>query len=194
MRESSSDSSVDLLRKAQSGDRPALERLLARYLPRLRQWASGRLPPGARTMVDTGDVVQEAVIAACRHLDTLEIRHDGAVQAYLRQAVKNRIIDAYRRSARHPARADLPDDLAAADASPLDAVIGEELRGQYERALASLNDEDREAIVLRVELGSAYADIAARLKKPSADAARMAVTRALARLAREMRRARLDDV
>jgi RNA polymerase sigma factor (sigma-70 family) len=145
-------------------------------------------------MVDTGDLVQDAVIAACRHLDTLDIRHDGAVQAYLRQAVKNRIIDAYRRSSRRPVRADLPENAAANDPSPLDAVIGAEMRQQYEAALTSLSDDDREAIVLRVELGSDYADIAARLKKPSADAARMTVTRALARLAREMRRARQNDL
>lgn len=189
MPEASSDSSVDLLRKAQSGDRPALERLLARYLPRLRQWASGRLPARARAMVDTGDLVQETVIAACRHLGTLDIRHDGAVQAYLRQAIKNRIIDAYRRSSRRPAHTDLPEDVAADGVSPLDAAIGEEMRRQYEVGLTSLNDDEREAIVLRIELGCDYADIAARLNKPSADAARMAVTRALAHLAREMRRA-----
>ena len=189
MPEASSDSSVDLLRNAQSGDRAALERLLARYLPRLRQWASGRLPARARTMLDTGDIVQDAVIAACRHLDTLDIRHDGAVQAYFRKAVKNRIIDAYRRSACRPAPADLPENAVAHGVSPLDAVIGAEIRRQYEAGLTSLNDDDSEAIVLRVELGYDYADIAARLNKPSADAARMAVTRALAHLAREMRRA-----
>jgi RNA polymerase sigma factor (sigma-70 family) len=189
MADAASDSSVDLLRKAQSGDRLALERLLARYLPRLRQWASGRLPARARAIVDTGDLVQETVIAACRHLGTLDIRHDGALQAYLRQAIKNRIIDAYRRSSRRPAHTALPEDVAADGVSPLDAAIGEEMRRQYEAGLTSLNDDDREAIVLRVELGCDYADIAARLKKPSADAARMAVTRALAHLAREMRRA-----
>jgi RNA polymerase sigma-70 factor (ECF subfamily) len=184
------DSSVALLLKAQSGDRQALDRLLGRYLPRLRRWASGRLPAGARTMLDTGDLVQEAVIAALSHLDTLEIRHDGAIQAYLRQAVNNRIIDACRRAGRRPMRADLPEHAATDDTSPLDAVIGAEARQQYEAALSSLSDHDRDAIVLRVELGCAYGEIATRLKKPSVDAARMAVTRALARLAREMRRVR----
>ena len=44
MPEARGDSSVDLLLKAQAGDNEALDRLLARYLPRLRRWASGRLP------------------------------------------------------------------------------------------------------------------------------------------------------
>jgi RNA polymerase sigma-70 factor (ECF subfamily) len=188
MPERSTDSSVDLLRKAQLGDRPALEHLLARYLPRLRRWASGRLPAGARSLIDTGDLVQDAMIAACRHLDTLEIRHEGAVQAYLRKAVQNRIIDAYRRSSRRPPRTDLPEDAPIVGPSALDTLIGEEMKTRYETALLSLSADDRDAIVLRLEQGSDYADIARRLKKPTADAARMTVVRALARLAREMRR------
>jgi RNA polymerase sigma-70 factor, ECF subfamily len=188
MPERSTDSSVELLRKAQLGDQPALEHLLARYLPRLRRWASGRLPPSARSLIDTGDLVQDAMIAACRHLDTVEIRHDGTVQAYLRKAVQNRIIDAYRRSSRRPPRGDLPLEAAILGPSALDTLIGDEMKMQYDTALLSLSADDREAIVLRLERGCDYAEIATRLKKPSADAARMTVIRALARLAREMRR------
>jgi DNA-directed RNA polymerase specialized sigma24 family protein len=42
--------------------------------------------------------------------------------------------------------------------------------------------------VLRVELGLGFDEIADQLGKPSADAARMAVARAIARLADEMRK------
>jgi RNA polymerase sigma-70 factor (ECF subfamily) len=52
-----------------------------------------------------------------------------------------------------------------------------------------LTEGERQAVVLRVELGLSYEEIAGQLEKPSADAARMAVTRAIARLAAEMRRA-----
>jgi RNA polymerase sigma factor (sigma-70 family) len=182
------DSSVDLLLKAQSGDGDALDRLLARYLPRLRRWASGRLPSSARTMMDTGDLVQEAVISALRHFNNLEIRTDGALLAYLRQAVNNRIIDAYRRAGRRPPRDELPEDAPARDTSPFEAAVGVEALEQYEAALLRLSEDDRRAIMLRVELGYDYAELAAELGKTSVDAARMAVTRALARLAREMRR------
>jgi RNA polymerase sigma-70 factor (ECF subfamily) len=140
--------------------------------------------------MDTGDLVQEAAIAALRHLSALEIRTDGALHAYLRQAVNNRIIDAYRRAGRRPAREELPEDAAAADASPLEAAIGAEAVQRYEAALARLKDEERQTIVLRVELGYDYGELAAALGKPSADAARMAAARALARLAQEMRRER----
>jgi RNA polymerase sigma-70 factor (ECF subfamily) len=59
---------------------------------------------------------------------------------------------------------------------------------RYEAALASLSDDDREAIVARVELGGTYEEVAAALGKPTADAARMAVGRALLRLAEAMGR------
>ena len=181
------DSSVDLLIKAQSGDGDALDRLLARYLPRLRRWASGRLPSSARTMMDTGDLVQDAVISALRHLNTLEIRTDGALLVYLRKSVNNRIIDAYRRAGRRPERLELPEDAPASDTSPFDAVVGAEAVDRYDAALLRLTEDERRAIVLRVELGYDYSELAAELGKPSVDAARMAVTRAIARLAREMR-------
>ena len=181
------DSSVELLVKAQSGDGEALNGLLARYLPRLKRWASGRLPSGMRTMLDTNDLVQDAVINALRNLDTLEIRNEGTLQAYLRRAVNNRIIDLYRRAGRRPTRQEMPEDAPSLAASPLEAAIGAEAVESYERALATLSAADQEAIVLRVELGLDFEEIASQLAKPSADAARMAVSRAIARLANEMR-------
>jgi len=184
------DSSVELLIKAQSGDGEALNGLLARYLPRLKRWASGRLPSGMRTMLDTNDLVQDAVINALRNLDTLEIRNEGTLQAYLRRAVNNRIIDLYRRAGRRPARQEMPEDAASPAASPLEAAIGAEAVESYERALATLSAADQEAIVLRVELGLDFEEIASQLGKPSTDAARMAVSRAIARLADAMRHKR----
>ena len=180
-------SSVELLTRAQAGDDLALNDLLGRYLPRLRQWASGRLPANMRTMLDTNDLVQDAIINALRRLDTIEIRSEGALQAYLRRAVKNRIIDLYRRSSRRPRRDDLPDDAVAVGPSPLEQAIGAEALDAYERALEAMSDADREAIVLRLELGFDFHEIADMLGKSTPDAARMAVSRAIDRLADTMR-------
>jgi len=47
-----------------------------------------------------------------------------------------------------------------------------------------LNEEQQQAVLLRVEFGYTYAQIAEALAKPSADAARMTVARAFANLAR----------
>ena len=180
------DSSVELLVKAQSGDDEALNRLIERYLPRLTRWASGRLPAGMRSMLDTNDLVQDAIVNALRNLNALEIRSEGTLQAYLRRAVNNRIIDLYRRAGRRPRREELPESAIAPGTSPLEAAIGAEAIESYERALEALSDEDREAVMLRVEFGYSFQEIADQLGKPSADAARMAVTRAIARLADQM--------
>ena len=188
MADPESVSSVELIGRAQGGDNEALNRLLERYLPRLERWARGRLPSSARTMLETGDLVQDAIIRALPRVNTFDVRHEGALFAYLRQAVQNRIIDLYRRRARRPQRDEMPQDVEANNTSPLEAALGAEAVGRYEQALARLSDDDRQAIVLRVELGHEYEAIAAAMHKPSAAAARMACTRAVARLAQEMRR------
>ena len=83
-------------------------------------------------------------------------------------------------------RRQLDDDKATADPSPLEQAIGQETLECYEAALARLKEDDREAIILRIELGYPYSEIVTALDKPSVAAAHMAVSRALVRLAEEM--------
>ncbi len=68
-----------------------------------------------------------------------------------------------------------------------ESALDPEKLERYEAALQALKPEDREAIIARVELGMSYADIALERGKPSSDAARMAVSRAVSRLAEKMR-------
>jgi RNA polymerase sigma-70 factor, ECF subfamily len=182
------ESSIELFERARAGDTDALNALLARYLPRLRRWATCRLPAGARDLQDTQDIVQETLIHALRHFSRFEFRGEGSLQAYLRQSLLHRITDAYRRASRQPANDVLHESHAAAGPSPLEEAIGQETLERYERALEALTPEDREAIVMRLELGCSYPEIATSLGKPSPDAARVAVSRAVARLAGGMRR------
>ena len=71
----------------------------------------------------------------------------------------------------------------------MEAAIGRQALERYETALSRLRAMDREAIIGRIELGLTYDELAAALGKPSANAARMALERALFRLAHEMRKA-----
>jgi RNA polymerase sigma-70 factor (ECF subfamily) len=179
-------SSLTLLERAQAGDRTALETLIARYRPRLARWASGRLPRWARDIADTQDIVQETLFQTFRRIEAFEPRGDGALQAYLRHAILNRIREELRRTKRKPVRVALDSQAEDDNQSPLEEAIGLQALERYERALAALRQEDREAIVARVELGYTNQEIAELLNKPSANAARMAVERAIVRLAREM--------
>jgi RNA polymerase sigma-70 factor (ECF subfamily) len=180
------ETTVELLNRVKAGDDEARERLVARCMPPLRRWARGRLPTYARDMLDTEDLVQDSVIAALRRIEGFEARREGALQAYLRQAVANRIKDVIRYKRRRPLQTELPEDAADHGESPLDQVIGLENTERYEAAMLRLKDADREAIVARVELRYSYQELAVALGKPSPDAARVAVARAVYRLAREI--------
>jgi RNA polymerase sigma-70 factor, ECF subfamily len=181
------ESSIELLSRARAGDEDALDRLIARHLPRLRRWASGRLPARARDRGDTDDLVQDTVIQTLRKIEGFEPRHDGALQAYLRQAILNRIRDAVRRAGRRPESKPLDDQMEGRDASPLEQAIGRESLERYDAALAGLRDQEREAIIGRIELGYTYEELAVTLGKPTSDAARLAVYRAMLKLAEAMR-------
>jgi RNA polymerase sigma-70 factor (ECF subfamily) len=180
-------SSLTLLSRAQAGDRVALETLVARYLPRLQRWASGRLPSWAREMNDTQDLVQETLFQTFKKIERFEARGDGALYGYLRQAILNRIRDELRRAKRRPATHAIDSGIEDHGRSPLEAAIGNEAVARYEKALATLRDDDQEAIVARIELGYTHEELAGLLGKPTANAARMAVERAIVRLAKAMR-------
>jgi RNA polymerase sigma-70 factor (ECF subfamily) len=173
-----------------AGDDDAVELLLARCLPPLRRWAHGRLPPCARDLQDTADLVQDTIVSALKRLDRFEPRHEGALQSYLREALVNRIRDIIRKTIRRPMRVELREDHAANEISPLEEMLGQEKMARYDAALGRLRAADREAIVARLELQYSYDDLAMALGKPSANAARVAVCRAIRRLADEMRHGR----
>ncbi|NOT34268.1 MAG: RNA polymerase sigma factor [Candidatus Eisenbacteria bacterium] len=177
---------VELLRRAKQGDRPSLEALSARYLPRLQRWASGRLPNYARSLFDTSDLVQETLLKALEGLDGIEVRGPGGFQAYVRQAVLNRIRDQIRWARRRPGPEGVPEDLTDRAPSPLEHAIGADVLERYESALARLSEDEQRLLHLRIELDFDYEEIAGMTERPSRDAARMAVQRALRRLAEAM--------
>ncbi len=181
------DSTLDLIERVRGGDTEALERLLARHIGPLRRWLSGRLPRWARDLADTDDLVQDSLLRTFQKIEDFDVRGAGALQAYLRQAVLNRVRDELRRKARAPERVDAQALDLEAEGSPLEDAIGREAFERYEAALSRLKPEEREAIIGRVEMDYSYAELAEALGKPSAEAARKAAQRALLRLAEEMK-------
>jgi RNA polymerase sigma-70 factor (ECF subfamily) len=180
--------SRELLRRAREGDAHALDRLFARYIPQLHRWAHRRVPTWARNAADTGDLVQETVMHTFRNLGSFEPQREGALLGYLRRSLVNRVRDQFRNAARHPAPDALDDATASADESPLEFTINQQDRRRYQAALKKLRPIDRRAIVACVELGYSYDQLALILDKPTAEAARLAVRRAILRLGDEMRR------
>jgi len=180
------ESTATLLSQLRAGDEEARARLVERYLPILRRWARGRLPGGARDLLDTDDLVQVTLLRALHHMEAFEPQREGAFLAYLRSIVLNAVRDEIRRAARRPASEPLEMEFPAEAPSHLERAIGREAMEAYEEALATLPEEQQEAVILRIEFGYSYPEIAEALGRPSANAARMTVSRALARLAEVM--------
>jgi RNA polymerase sigma-70 factor (ECF subfamily) len=186
---SEAESTIHLIERARAGDQQAVDRLFERHMKPLQRWASGRLPRWARDVSDTDDLVQETLLQTFKRIGHFEPRGSGALLAYLRQAILNRVREELRRKGRRPDGSRLTGvDLASELSSPLEQAIGQEALDRYDRALQRLKPEEQNAILGRVELGYTYEELAEALDKPSAEAARKAAQRALVRLAQEMER------
>jgi RNA polymerase sigma-70 factor (ECF subfamily) len=178
----SEETSLSLLSRAQRGDAVAMEALMGRYLARLQRWAHGRLPSSVRGLLDTDDLVQDALLNTLRRLEHFQPRHDGALLAYLREAVANRIRNEVRRSMPSVDASIEPDNLPSSVPSPLEGALSRQAIQRYERALAQLDENDRAAIIGRFEMGYSYDALARAMARPSPDAARKMTERALRRL------------
>jgi len=176
-----------LIGRIRAGDAHAREQLLARYLPVLRGWARGRLPRHSRGFADTDDVVQLTMVRVVGRLEQIRIEREGDFLAYLRTGVLNAIREEIRRAANRRETHDPDTDAPSAERSLLEHVIGRETVERYERALLELGDSARTAVILRVEFGLSFAEIAEATGAISSEAARKSVARALLKLAEVMR-------
>lgn len=174
---------LDLIR---GGDEEARERLVRRFLPGLTRWARGRLPGSARELMDTNDLVSLALVRVLRKIDALDLEAPGAFFAYLRIAVLNCLRDELRRVGRRPERVELPEDLVDDRHAALAESLGGGMVKRYEQALGMLTAEQQQVVILRIEYGFSYPEIAQAVGRSSANAVRMQITRAMLRLAELM--------
>lgn len=86
-----------LLRRAESGDRAALDRLLASHRRRLRQMVAVRMDRRLAARVDASDVVQEALAEAAARLPEYLDRRPAPFYVWLRQLAWQRLVDLSRR-------------------------------------------------------------------------------------------------
>jgi RNA polymerase sigma-70 factor (ECF subfamily) len=174
------DSTEDLVLKAKVGDRSAQNEIVRRSLPRLRRFAHGRLPSRVRHGFDTEDLVQDSMLHTLQRLSSFDPTRPGGLQAYLRVAIQNRVRDECRRRARFGSLEELAE-LTDAGPSPFEKVNEEQIVRRQQAAIERLRPADRALLVARIELGYDYKQIARLFDKPTPDAARVAVHRALRR-------------
>jgi RNA polymerase sigma factor (sigma-70 family) len=177
------DNPNELLLRFQQGDESALDGLWAYYLPRLQRWTRARLGMRGHDGVTAEDLVQEAFVKSLPKLRTFQPRGPASLFNYFRTILLNLIRDHARSRARRPLRDDIElETHVHPGPSPLEQVLRREMRDLYQEALAGLPDHEQELVVAVVEQHCTDQELAMRFAKPSRDAARMARSRAMARL------------
>lgn len=179
---------TQLLERWYAGDEGALDALLADCLPWIRSRVQQRLGPQLRRKLETGDVVQDALMRFLADGPRLQIRNSGHLRGILARIVENVLCDkadwfsAKRRAlARECALGDhgaLPDD---AD-GPATLLATDENHDRVRLALELLEPEARRLVVLRAWDGLSFIEIGEQLGI-SQKAADTRYRRALARLA-----------
>jgi RNA polymerase sigma-70 factor, ECF subfamily len=149
---------VERLPFDRSGDE--LRELYRRYAPELFGFATSALG-GDRELAE--EVVQDVFAQLWRHAEDYDQRR-ASVRTWLYAIARNRIIDAHRRAAARPKRAE-DDSLDAA--AEMDAALDHAvLRWQVTAALARLSPAHREVIRLAHYGGLTMREIAERTGVP----------------------------
>jgi RNA polymerase sigma-70 factor, ECF subfamily len=141
-----------LVRAAQKGDRPAFASLVERYWDRLYRWLY-RLTHDRHT---AEDLTQETFLKAFAGLDRFTAGTNFA--AWLFRIAHNNFANGRRAKARQSEP--LPDDLAARDGDPLEEAQSREALRDLARAVGRVPTEFRAALLLRVEQGLSFREIA----------------------------------
>lgn len=188
-----------LLEAARQGKSEAVSQLLNEHRDALRRAVALRLDPALARRVDASDIVQDVLLEASQRMTNYLQTANMPFDLWLRQLARDHIIDAHRRHRKAqrrsldreqpmhvPGRGDQSSlDLAAAfidpERTPAAAAMRRELEDRFFQALALLNEDDREIIVLRHIEQMANQDVAALLQLTEA-AASMRYLRALRRL------------
>jgi RNA polymerase sigma factor (sigma-70 family) len=183
--------SGDLLRAAQAGDRASFDELLRRSQPRLLRLVRARMGSVLRGIEDSADLAQSAMVEAVRALPRFQYTGPGSFLRWLSTIVESKIrhhVRDLQRQRRDPARlaAETPTDIVAAAASPSEAAVAGELEQRYAAALKSLPPADQEVLLLHLDLGCSYEEIATATAAPSGEAVRKRIARGLVRLGQAM--------
>lgn len=147
------DEEAHWIRAAQAGDRSAFARLVERYWDRLYRW----LYHLTRDRHTAEDLAQETFLKALAGLGSF--RPGSNFRAWVFKIGHNNFVNHKRadRRTRHP----LPEDVAAAEVGgPVDAAQDREALELVAKAVSELPADFRAALLLRVEEGLSFREVA----------------------------------
>jgi RNA polymerase sigma-70 factor (ECF subfamily) len=188
-----------LLNQVRQGEDRALDRLLTQHREPLRQMISLRLDPALAGRLDASDVVQDALLEASRRLNDYLKNPALPFHLWLRQIAQDHLIDAHRRHRKAQRRTldreqplvpaglaghssvELMGQFIDRELTPASAAIRQEMQRRLETAIADLDQQDREIILMRLHEQLSNQEIATSLGL-SEPAAAMRYLRAVRRL------------
>jgi RNA polymerase sigma-70 factor (ECF subfamily) len=188
-----------LLEEARRGEAEAVEHLLAVHREPLRRMIGLRLDPALAARVDASDIVQDVLLEAHRRLQEYLKNPVMPFHLWLRHIAKDHIIDAHRRHRQAQRRSldreqpivpavladhssyELAGQLIDPELTPATEAIRREMQRRLDAAIAELDEDDREIILLRHREQMANQDVARALGLNEA-AASMRYLRAVRRL------------
>jgi RNA polymerase sigma-70 factor (ECF subfamily) len=197
--------SFELIRRAQAGDHPSLNRLFERYYDRVRRIVRIRLGPALRSRLEVEDILQETFAAAVRDFQGFQVRDEGSFINWLAKLAEHKITEAadyfgakkrdwkretpmtFPSTSSSQDSVQTPSEPAASSDTPIERVSFKEQQERVEACVAGLPPDLREVIVLRDYIGLAWEQVAEQTGHPSAAAARMKHARALIELGRRLR-------
>ncbi len=162
-----SEKTHELLKHARDGDPEAAGRLLQHHRDALRRMAEMRLDRRIRQRVDASDIVQDVMVEANRRLQAYLENPSMPFHLWLRQIARDRIIDAHRRhrvsgkrsvdreravavaGSMDQSTVQLVAQLCDQELTPAAAATMHELQRRFDTALESLDEQDREVVVMR---------------------------------------------
>ncbi len=189
----------ELLRQVRQGEAAAVDQLLRRHREPLRRMIGLRLDPALAARLDASDVVQDVLLEASRRLQDYLRQPGMPFHLWLRHIAQDHVIDAHRkhrlaqrrsldreqplrrRAPGEPSSLDLAAEFFDHEPTPASAAIRRELERRLDAAVGSLDDDDREVILMRHFEQLSNQEVAAVLGL-SEPAASMRYLRALRRL------------
>lgn len=136
----------DLVRRSSRGDAHAFETLVARHGDSLFRYASRTCGSGR----DAEDALQDGLLAAWRGAETF--RGEASARTWLFQVVIHACRRRQRRRAGEPERhepVEAAERMPAAGRDAEESAAAAEMAATLERALAGMEDEAREVLLLR---------------------------------------------
>ncbi len=193
-----SDETRELVSHASKGERPAIDELLARFLPGLRAFIRMRAGPLIRRRESESDLAQSVCREVLEHVDRFQYGDEAGFKRWLYTTALRKILHRHdywaadkRAIGREEPRPASAPSQAGDDplynayrtfSTPSQHVIQREQIERVEKAFDQLRDEQREIISLAHVVGLSRAEIAEQLGK-SEGAVRTMLSRALAELA-----------